>query len=170
MKTTTNTDKHIRLIKVLQEGVTVVQMILFKELREILGRKYPDQEPSYVSTLTGSLINDLFNSKNPDEKFQHFYKKNKGVIEQELLGLAEQIPNLRGILSDALRVQVLCNGQEEESSNDLLKNGNDLGILIKERDIPLPSIFMTRVRELGADYNLIMPPVQIDSEDDKIVQ
>jgi len=162
-------NKQSRLIHVLREGVTVVQMILFKEIRDFLARKYPNQESSHLSVLAGTITNELFNTVNPDEKFKRFRNKNRGVIEQELLGLAEEFPQLRGILSDALRIQTLCDSQEGNENPDLLKKANELGILIAERDIPLPSIFMTRVRELGADHNLIMPPVQIDAEEDQIV-
>lgn len=168
MNKNTDSDKQLRLISVLREGVTVVQMILFKEIRDVLSQKYPNQESSHLSTLSGTITNELFNTINPDEIFQRFRKENRGIIEQELLGLGEQLPKLREILSDALRVQTLCDSQEENDNPDLLKRAKELGLLVTERDIPLPSIFMTRVRKLGADYNLIMPPVQIDAEDDRI--
>ena len=168
--TNKNTDsaKQSRLISVLREGVTVVQMILFKEIREVVGKKYPDKETSHLSILAGTITNELFNTINPDEKFKRFREENQGTIEQELLGLSEQLPKLRGILSDALRVQLLCDSHDGNDTPDLLKRAEDIGILVMERDIPLPSIFMTRVRQLGADYNLTMPPVQIDAEDDQI--
>ncbi len=37
---------------------------------------------------------------------------------------------------------------------------------MEERDIPLPSTFMTSVRELGKQHNLLIPPVQITPEQD----
>ena len=44
-----------------------------------------------------------------------------------------------------------------------------LGILVEEREVPLPSIFMTVVRLLGEEHNLIIPPVQITPEQDQMV-
>ena len=167
--TNNNSDKQSRLINILREGITIVQMILFKEIREILSKKHPDIENSQLPILAGTITNELFSTVNPDEKFQQFRKENWGLIEQELLGLAKQLPTLCGILSDALRVQTLCDSHEGIDNPALLKKAKELGILVANRDIPLPSIFMTRVRELGADYNLIMPPVQIKAEEEHII-
>jgi len=164
-----HSDKQSRLITTLREAVTVVQMILFKEIRDLLTRKFPGSESSYISILAGTITNELFDTTNPDEKFISFHKKNRGIIEQELLGLSEQLPKLLRIVSDALRIQALCDSQEGNNSPRLLNRAAELGILVSERDIPLPSIFMTRVRELGAVYNLIMPPVQVSDEEDRII-
>ena len=162
--------KQSRLVTALREAVTIVQMILFKEIRHLLSRKFPENENSYISILAGTITNELFGTLNPDEKFMSFHQENRGIIEQELLGLSEQLPKLRGILSDALRIQALCDSQEGNNSARLLNRASELGLLVSKRDIPLPSIFMTRVRELGANYNLIIPPVQVSDEDDRIVQ
>lgn len=170
MKTDFQTDKQSRLINVLREGVTIVQMVLFKEIRDVLTQKHPDREKAYLSILAGTITNELFDTVNPDEKFMRFRRENKGTIEQELLGLAGHISKLLGILSDALRVQTLCNSQEGIENPNLLKKAEELGILVAERDLPLPSIFMTRVRELGANHNLIVPPVQITPEEDELIQ
>lgn len=167
--TENNQENQSRLIDSLREGVTIVQMILFKEVRDSLDKKYPDWESSQLSILAGTVTNELFNTINPGEKFQQFREENWAIIEQEMLGLSEQFPKLRGILSDALRIQVLCDSLGEDPSPDLLKRAEELGILVAERDVPLPSVFMTRVRELGAEHNLIIPPVQINSQDDQIV-
>ncbi len=170
MQNTEKKEKQSRLIGVLREGVTVIQMILFKKVRENLSKKYPEKQDSHVSMLAGSITNELFGTVNPDEKFKNFRRENRGTIEQELLGLAEELAELRPILSDSLRVLTLCESQLGNKNPGLLKKANELGILVEERDIPLPSIFMTRVRELGAQYNLIIPPVQIKPEEDSIIQ
>ncbi len=170
MQNTKKKEKKSRLIGVLREGVTVIQMILFKKVRENLSKKYPDKQDSHISMLAGSITNELFGTINPDEKFKNFRRENRGTIEQELLGLAEELTELRPILSDSLRVLTLCEAQQGKEIPSLLKKASELGILVDERDIPLPSVFMTRVRELGARYNLIIPPVQIKPEEDAIIQ
>ena len=153
-------ESRSQLIPVLREGLSVIQMILFKEIRQGLAGKYLTGEPAFLSMLAGAVTNELFGSPNPEEKFVRFRQANRGIIEQELLGLKTEKPELRAPLTDALRVQALCDSQEGI--------GEDTGALARaERDIPLPSTFMTMVRDLGKQHNLIVPPAQISSEDDR---
>lgn len=158
-----------RLISVLREGISVIQMVLFKELRTLFAKKYPDLDVTSRAMLTGAIINKLFGTDNPQEKFQKFNTDNKGTIEQELLGLAEQFPKLRNNLSDGLRIQVLCDNIEGEHSEHILQQAEELKILIKDRELPLPSTFMTLVRRLGEQHGLTIAPVQITPDDDKAV-
>lgn len=143
-------------------------MILFKEERANLARKYPTSESPFLSMLAGAIINELFGTPNPDEKFIRFRTENWGMIEQELLSFATENPELRAPITDALRVQALCDSQEGLGEDaTVLTKADTLGILIREREIPLPSTFMTMVREIGKQHNLIVPPVQINSEQDQ---
>ncbi len=162
-------NKNSQLIITLREGVGVLQMILFKELRSHLSQQFPDKDVTYHSMLTGAIINELFDSQNPEEKFQKFRKENLAVIEQELLGLAQNLPALRPILTDALRVQTLCDHQEGNDNSKCLVYAEELGILISERELPLPSTFMTRIRSIGEQYGLTIPPVQITPEEDNSI-
>jgi len=65
-----------------------------------------------------------------------------------------------------LRVQTLCDSHEGLDDTDVLEAADKIGILLKDRDIPLPSVFMTFVRGLGEQYQLVIPPAQISAEDD----
>ena len=154
------------LIVVLREGVSVVQMVLFKELRILFAEQYQNKDITQRSMLAGAIINKLFGMENPEEKFQEFNTKNRGVIEQELLSLAEQLPQLQTIITDALRVQTLCDTQEGEDATHVLQQAEELGILIKDRELPLPSTFMTLIRMLGEKHSLTITPSQITPEDD----
>lgn len=158
-----------KLIAVLREGISVIQMVLFKELRTLFTEKHPERDVTNRAMLTGAIINKLFGTENPEEKFKKFNSENKGVIEQELLGLSAQFPELLGNLSDALRVQVLCDNMEGENSEHLLSQAEELNILLKDRELPLPSTFMTLIRRLGEKHGLTIAPVQITPEDDKAV-
>ncbi len=164
-----NPEKKSQLIAVLREGVAVVQMVLFKELKTVLARKYPEKEEQFLSMLTGSITNELFGTRNPAEKFAHFRKEQWGIIEQELLGLKDELPRLCPRITDALRIQVLCDHQEGEDSSQILVSAKEFGVLQEDREIPLPSTFMTLVRILGEEHNLIIAPVQISPEDDGLV-
>lgn len=162
--------KQSELINVLREGIGVVQMVIFKELRDSFAKKYPERDATQRAMLVGAIINRLFGLENPEEKFQKFNQKNQATIEQELIGFAENFPNLLHRLTDALRIQVLCDSQEGEDSSSALEQAAELGILIKDREIPLPSTFMTLIRQLGEEHGLTIAPVQINSEDDSLIQ
>lgn len=161
--------KKPQLLTVLQEGVSLVQMILFKEVRALLGQKHPDRDTSYLSMLAGAITSEIFGSRNPEEKFRIFRDENRGVIEQELIGLARDLPALRPDITDALRIQTLCDSQLAIDSTTTLTRADELGVLIRDRDIPLPSTFMTMIRKLGEQHGLIIPPVFITPEDDSSI-
>ena len=75
-----------RLIAVLREGIGVVQMILYKEVKKQLARDNPDKEQTHLAMLAGAITNTVFGSSNPEKKFQDFYRSNRGTIEQERKG------------------------------------------------------------------------------------
>ena len=162
-----NGQKSSQLIPVLREGIALVQMVFFKEMRAHMIKNYPDRSAAEQSMLAGAITNEIFGTPNPDPKFMDFRQQNHPLIEQELLGVAANFNEIRRYLTDALRVQTLCDSQEGKDTSDTLTVADKLGILLKDRDIPLPSVFMTLVRGLGQKHNLITPPVQIAPEDDK---
>ena len=163
-----NTTRKSQLIPVLLEGLRVIQMIVFKDMRGSLQYKHPDMASADLSMLAGAIVGELFGSPNPEDKFVQFRKNNWGIIEQELLSLHTDRPALCPPITDALRIQVLCDEQEgTNASSELLIRADGLGILIKDRDIPLPSSFMALVRTLGQEHHLIIPPAQISSEQDR---
>jgi len=160
-------EKQSQLIGVLREGVAVVQMILFKEVRAVIGKTFSDHDPSYISMIAGAVINEVFGTVNPEQKFVDFRRENRGAIEQVLLGLKTELPTLLPAVTDALRIQVLCDHQEGTDSSHALQQADALGILQMDRPVPMPSSFMTLVRSLGEQHNLIIAPVQITPEQDK---
>ncbi len=160
------TPKDSKLIRSLREGVSIVQMVFFKEVRDNLINKKPNLAKTQLAMLAGSITNEVFGTQNPEEKFVSFCKNNWGDIEQELLNIKEQMATLCPILTDALRIQTLCDHQEGGDSSATLLRAKELDFLIEERDIPLPSSFMTSVRELGKLHSLLVPSLQITPEQD----
>lgn len=153
-----------QLIPVLREGLSVIQMVVFKELRAGLALKQPAAESVFISMLAGAVTNEIFGTANPEQRFVQFRRDNWGAIEQEMLSLRAEKPELCAPITDALRVQALCDSQEGLGDDPAaLTRADALGILIRDRDIPLPSTFMTMVRDLGSQYNLITPPVQTET-------
>ena len=60
-------------------------------------------------------------------------------------------------MTDALRVQYLCDSQEGINSESILEKADKLKILISERDVPLPGAFMSIVRSFGVAYKILEP-------------
>ncbi len=166
MDTTTKISES-RLLSVLRAGICVMQMVLFKELRALLGRKYPFQDPQQLAMLTGAMTNELFGTLNREEKFVSFHHHNHADIEQELLGLARELPHLRAPLTDALRMQALCDSREEKDSVKILNQAADIGLLLPEREMPMPASFLIMMRNLGNEHQLVMAPAPISPEDEQ---
>lgn len=149
-----------QLIPILREGVDIIKMILFKNLRDLLSRKYPDRDPRTIGKLSGVVINDLFGTPNPDPAFVEFERENKGLIEAIIGTLATELELMRIPLTDGLRVQFLCDHQEGIDSTPILQRAKEANLLLVEREVPLPAKFMSLVRKLGGAYDLIVSPEQ----------
>ena len=151
-------ENRSQLLPILRECVDVVQMILFKTFRARIALQFPDSDRNFTSMLAGAMLAALFGNANSDERFTTFQQKNRASIEQLLIELPDILNDLRGPLTDALRIQVLCDHQEGHDSSRLLLNAHSLGILIEDRPVPLPSSFVSMVRLLGEQHGLISPP------------
>ncbi len=144
----------------LREGIDLVRMIFFKELKVYLGKTYADAEESYAGMLAGAIMNELFGTPNPQEKFADFAEENKQTIANELSKVNSNFPDLCIVITDALRIHFLCNHQEEigdDSENEkILARAKEYGILLSERDVPLPKGFMELVYRVGKAHGLIV--------------
>lgn len=141
----------------MREGVDIIKMVFFKRLKAHLSQKYSDREPSYVNKLSGAIINELFATPNTEESFATFAEANKKYIEEEIKNIAAEFKKLRIPLTDALRVQVICDYQEGIDSSSILTRAQELDILLVEREIPLPKNFLNLVRKLGSSFDILAP-------------
>jgi hypothetical protein len=164
--TTHQPEKPSGLITALREGVALVQMVVFKTLRTALARQYPESDREYHALLAGALTSELFGANNPGERFAKFRREHRADIEQALLSLGDTLGEVRHPLTDALRIQALCDHQEGADSTAVLIQARQLGVLIEEREVPLPSAFMTAVRQLGSQYQLVAPPLSQNGQSD----
>lgn len=141
----------------LREGVDVVRMIFFKQMRDHCVESLPGKESQFYGMLAGAVMNELFGTPNPEEKFAAFVAANREIIEAELGALATNFKELRIPLTDALRVHYLCNYQEGIDGDEVtvLARARDLGVLIEDRDVPLPKGFMELVYRVGKAHGLI---------------
>lgn len=146
-----------KLIPALREGVDIVKMILFKKLKMHLPKKYPHKDAKHIGWLSGAIINELFGTPNPAEPFATFVAENKFFIKLEMKNITSDLPEMRIPLTDALRVQFLCDHQEGIDSSHILSQAKQLGILMMDRDAPMPAKFMGLVRKLGSSFDLLHP-------------
>ena len=101
-----------KVIPVMREAVTTVQMILFKVLREKVHDRYDDQNEAYHTQLAGAVINNLFGTQAMDEGIREFATANRELVERELHELKETVQHLVPIITDALRMKTICDNQE----------------------------------------------------------
>lgn len=144
-----------KVIPVMREAVALVQMILFRELKERLAEKYADREPAVYRQLVGCIVNDIFGTPAQDEEGRRFARQYMETVEEELYALAANVPELLPHLTDALRMQTMCDREEGRNTLPTLLRARALGVLQEERTMPLPSTFMIAVRQLGVRHGLV---------------
>lgn len=145
----------------------MIQMIFFKECRNIINTDHPELDKSNKTMLAGAITNEIFGCHNPNEQYLSFHNQHQGIIEQELLQVGAKLPHMRDPLTDALRIQTLCDDQEGTDSTHVLSQASSFGFLAADRELPLPSAFMETVRALGAKHKLIVPPVAINATEEQ---
>ncbi len=144
-----------RLIPILRDGVDIIKMVLFKQLKIYLAHKYPGRETAYISKLSGAIINDIFCIETSEESSATFRKENISKIRKGTKNIATEFEEMRIPLTDALRVQFLCDSLEGIDNPFILTHAKELDILLVDREIPLPKHFMELVRALGRKFNVL---------------
>jgi hypothetical protein len=148
-----------KLIPVLREGVEIVKMICFKKLKEALAMQHPDREAAFIAKLAGALVNKIFNAPAHETPLNAFARNNADFLAQNLSNVGSMLEELRIPLTDALRIQSLCDHQEGLASTAILQQAQRLNILLTDRDLPLPHSFIELVRRLGSKSGLLLPPL-----------
>jgi len=145
------------LTPVLRQAVDVLKMILFKELKAKLTDRHADATADHVARLTGATLNALFGVVNVADAHATFVRDHQADIDQALSHLATDHADLRDALTDALRVQFLCDAEEGIDSEHVLTQANALGLLVSDRETPLPKTFMHLARVLGVAHGILDP-------------
>ena len=154
-----------RVLPMMRDAITTVQMVLFQTLRQSLRERQVELDETLHTRLAGAVINNLFGTRPVDEAVSAFAAANRELVEAELRGLADHCGGLIPMLTDALRMQTICDNQEGIHSIPSLLMAKALGILQEERALPMPSTFMLQVRTLAAAHGLI-EPMQADAPED----
>ncbi|MFZ5759193.1 MAG: hypothetical protein ACOY32_06135 [Thermodesulfobacteriota bacterium] len=147
-----------KFIPSLREGIDVVKMIFFQELKQSFTRQYPEEGAGYPGMLAAAVMNELFGTPNPGEKFVRFAGDNRQRIVDELHNVGQKFPDLRILLTDALRMHFLCNHQEgiQEGNEQILRRAEEYGVLLTARTVPLPRGFMEMVHRVGRVKGIIV--------------
>ncbi len=145
-----------KLIPVLREAIVMVQMVLFRHIKEHVQQDQTlrSQEQNW---LAGAVLSSLYGSR-AETEVSEFARQHRELIEDELRLLHSYTHDLIPYLTDSLRMQTLCDQYEGKSSLACLVLAKELGVLAEERTLPLPSTFMLAVRQLGAEQGLVEMP------------
>lgn len=149
--------QNSKLIPVLRDGVDVIKMVLYKKLKEHLRPKYESRGSAYTNQICGAIVNAIFGVENMETRCNDFSKENEKEIRTEINSIAIHLDEMRIPLTDALRIQFLCDSLEGIDSAPMLKQAEICGVLMVERPIPMPKNFMNLVRKLGGKFNLLQP-------------
>ncbi len=144
-----------KIIPVMREAVVMVQMILYRRLKEDVQTRYQDWSDLDKKWLAGAVVNNLFGTEAADPEVNAFARKQRELIEQELRELKSRVSDLVPHLTDAMRMQTICDNHEGIHSIPCLLMAKELDLLDEERVLPMPSTFMIAVRKLGAEYGLV---------------
>jgi hypothetical protein len=144
-----------QLIPTLREGIDVIKMILFQELKSSL--ILTERDSTDVNRLTGTVVNELFSATHSKEAAETFSQINRDAIEKTSRMISKDLDHLRIPLTDALRIQFLCDSHEGIDSTAVLERAERQEILIVEREVPLPGAFMSIVRSFGRAYGILDP-------------
>ena len=144
-----------KLVPVLREGIDIIKMVLFNELKPFLEKRYPERDPGDIIRLTGAVVNDLFGVENMEESFASFTRENAHIIKKEVEAIATIFDHLHIPLTDALRIQFLCDSHEGVNSESVLEKAKNLNIILTDREVPLPGAFMSLVRSFGVAYKIL---------------
>lgn len=148
-----------RLLPILQECIEITKMVLFRKFKAFSGQRQPEQPAAFHAQLAGAVLNDLFASP-PDlpEPVAAFMTANRQLISQEQQAFASEQPEMRIVLTDTLRMQTICDLMAGQPDPGILQRAEGTGILLSEREMPLPNSFIDMARRLGKANGLLTPP------------
>lgn len=148
-----------KIVPAIREGIELVMMIVFMKLKEKNVTYFPEMDKTYHSMLAAAVLNTIFGITNPEESFQNFLNENEDHVQKGIKSFATDFPDLNILITDALRMQFICNEVEEIGDKDhdieVMEKAIEAGILLQERDAPLPKGFMNLVHRVGMAHGLI---------------
>ena len=144
-----------QLVPTLREGIDVIKMVLYRELKSLLLLEHRD--PVYANKLTGAVVNELFGVVHPGTVTEIFSRANQDAVEKTFPMISANLDHLKIPLTDALRIQFLCDNHEGMDSTAVLEKAEKRELLIVERDVPLPGAFMNIARSFGRSYGVLDP-------------
>lgn len=148
-----------RLLPILQEGIEITKMVLYRKLRDFVAPRLPAQPTAFHGLLAGAVVNDLFGPPpGLPETAAAFMGKNSELIAQERQAFASELPEMKIVITDTLRIQTICDLLAGLPDPGILQKAESAGILLSEREMPLPHTFIDMARRLGKAHGLLTPP------------
>ncbi|MDP2104750.1 MAG: hypothetical protein Q8J76_02055 [Desulfobulbaceae bacterium] len=149
-------DSESKLIPILREGVEIVKVIFFMDLRDHLRVSQAGWDHDFSSKVTAAVVGDVFGGDHQEGALADFVAAHRQVVDEVRAKVGCELPALRILLTDALRTMVLCDYQEDGRDTSLvLERAREWGILLSERELPLPNSFIDLVRRLGTAKGIL---------------
>jgi hypothetical protein len=145
------------LVPILRQGIEVVKMVLYAALKPVLADKYSNLSEDHIHKLAGAAVNRLFGVQNMEASHMAFEQENEAAIDQVLQEIPKDCDHLKIPLTDALRMQFLCDSHEGVNSESVLETAKFLDVLILDREVPMPGAFMSIARSFGVAYKILEP-------------
>jgi len=148
-----------RLLPILQEGIEVSKMVLYRKLQAFIAPRLPEKPPVFAGQLAGAIINDLFVPPTDlPEAAATFMTANRELLDRERQAFTSAQPEMRIVLTDTLRMQTICDLTAGLPDPGTLQRAEGAGVLLSDREIPLPHTFIDMARRLGKAHGLLTPP------------
>ena len=69
------------LVPTLRQGIDIIKMVLFKELKPHVEKHYPQLAAAETGLLTGAVINNLFGIEDMEKSVESFTAANQHLID-----------------------------------------------------------------------------------------
>lgn len=149
-----------RLLPILQEGIEVTKMVLYRKMAAFIAQRLPDTPATFPGQLAGAVLNDLFASPAElPEAAAGFICDHRALLDQERQAFLAEQPELRIVLTDSLRMQTICDLMAGLPDPNILPRAEGAGVLLSEREMPMPHTFIDMARRLGKANGLIVSPI-----------
>ena len=146
-----------QLVPVLREGIDIVKIVTYKTIKDHFSNQYKNIALADRNKLSGIILNIIFGTPNTNDEIKEKQSQYQAEIQEVIDCLPKIIGDFCDTITDALRIQILCDGHNNIDSTPILKQAEQLKILRKDREMPLPNHFIALIRELGEKYSLLAP-------------
>jgi len=145
-----------RLANDMTRYVDIVKLTLHKILQDKFLIDYFEKGKDFAGTMAATIVNEFFDCHN--DKTKEFFKENKKNILSEIDIFAQNHPDLKRPITDALRVYIqtkyMTTGTIDNNFHEAFQKAINYGIFIKGGESPQPNTFREMALALAEKYKI----------------